>query len=237
MSNVIREFGVDWQVRDDTAFSPYRPENVTRYYAASPVDNLGNKLFPTTRRIGLSAPEGTAACIMTPASLGFGTYEVYLIGRMDAFDPTVVSAVWTHHDFKPDISVEIDFEFSPWRDQNRTKDRIQLGVFVGGKRVDAFPQRVFGASSYYYHRITLQQFPTISRVKAEGWWEINQTWKEYAQAEWAVKTPEMGQFKIGIGPMSNQTKYTLPKAASLPAKIVVAGFKFTPMSTTVAPPA
>lgn len=235
----LKAFGHDWVIRSDTEFSPYSDKNVSHYRQAIPVLKEATSaqateiskpllLVPTTERVSLRAPEGGAACIMTKAPLGYGTYETILIGRMDAFDPSIVTAVWTHHDLKPDISVEIDFEYSPWRDQNRSKDRMQLGVFVGGQRDSRYTQKLYGATSYYYHKITLQQFRKFSRVTVAGWWEMNQSWRDWAYAEWPVETPEMGQFKIGIGPMSTNAEYVLPRAASLPAKVVVAGFQYTP---------
>ena len=225
----VREFGQDWIIRSDTSVVPYSAANVTRFNQAAPLANDGSKIFEGTRRIGIAAPEGGAGCIMTRDVLGYGTYEVTLIGRMDAFDPSVVAGIWTHNDLAPTTrNVEVDFEFGPWRDQNRTVSRMQLGVFVNGQRDGAHPQKVFGAPSYLYHRITLQQLPTVSRVTCAGWWELNQEWKDWAYAEWQVPTPQMGRFKIGCGPCAKDARYTLPKSASLPAKIVVAGFKFTP---------
>lgn len=221
----VTEFGIPWIIRSDTNVSPYDPANVTRYNQASPLAKDGSKILPGTRRIALAAPEGSAGCIMTRDVLGYGTYEVTLIGRMDAFDPSVVSAVWTHNDIDPAKCVEVDFECSPWRDQNRT-DRVQLGVFAGGQRFGAHVKS--GMPSYLYHRIRLTQLPHMARVITYGWWEMNQKWQDYAYNEWTVPTPAMGRFKIGMGPAKVGEPYTLPKSASLPAKIVVAGFSFTP---------
>lgn len=234
---IIREFGVDWIIRSDTGFSPYSVNNVKVSNQASPVSLSGAKILPGTRRISLSAPEFGAACIMTKDVLGYGTYEVYLIGRMDAFDPNINSAVWTHNDYKPySACTEVDFEFSPWGDQNRRSDRVQLGIFVNQERPPdpsdpkklLYPSAVLGAPSYLYHRITIVQLPNLSRVKAAGWWSLNDDWHDYAYRDWEVPTPEMGQFKIGIMPVKKDVGYMLPKSASVPAKIVVAGFTFTP---------
>jgi hypothetical protein len=83
-------------------------------------------------------------------------------------------------------------------------------------------------TSYLYHRVVLTQLPHLTRITAYGWWELNQRWQDYAHAEWNVPTPEMGRFKVGVGPIRKDAKYLLPKSASLPARIVVAGFSFTP---------
>jgi hypothetical protein len=234
----FKSYGVDWIGSSDAVReTTYATKNISRYYQASPTSATGAKLFPTTARIGLTSPnDGTSACIMTKDALGFGTYEVLLAGRIDGFDPNIVAAVWTHADAEPRVAgnVEVDFEVASWGDQNRRTNRVQLGVFVDSKKPMAvidgvsrplYPNVETGVPAYLYHRITLTQLPTLSRVKAEGWWEANQTWKDWAFAEWAVPSPVMGRFKVSmwrLGP--NQ----LPVSGSAAPKWVVAGFKFTP---------
>lgn len=236
----VREYGVDWIIRSNAVReTQYLESNITRYYQASPADANGNKLFPTTRRIGLSCPDnGSSACFATKNSLGFGTYEVFLASRLDGLDPNIIAAAWTHVDSpdpRPAGHVEVDFEVSPWGDPNRRNNRVQLGVFVDAKKpmvkamdgtdVPKYPNVETGVPSFRYHKITISQFPHLSRVVAAGWWEGNNMWKDYVWGEWAVPSPLMGVFKVGLIRVQPNL---YPTSWSMPAKIVLAGFKFTP---------
>ena len=232
--NEVREFGIPWLIRRDVVpETTYKPENVTRYSQASPKAADGSALFPTTRRISLTSPNDSSALIATRDVLGFGTYEVLLMGRLDWFDPEVVVACYTHVDtpaVRPAGHVEADFEAAAWGDQNR-RDRIMLGIYQDAKKPmladgkPRYPDSLCGAPSFRYHKVTITQTPSMVRVVAAGWWDLNQQWKEYAWGEWAVMSPVMGRFKVSCW---RKRPYLYPASGSGPSKIVVAGFKFTP---------
>ncbi|MES2308080.1 MAG: glycoside hydrolase family 16 protein [Verrucomicrobiota bacterium] len=58
----------------------------------------------------------TGAEIWTQDRLGFGTYQIKLIGRPDQLDPNIVFGFfgYTTPDIGPDTTNEIDIEFSQW---------------------------------------------------------------------------------------------------------------------------
>lgn len=233
-------FGLPWVIRGDVVpETQYRAENVKVYAQASPKALDGTPLFPTTQRVSLASPNDSSALIATRDALGYGTYEVLLAGRLDMFDPNVIQANYIHAD-TPETRVpgytEPDSEaHGGWGDPNR-REKLTLGIFVDsgkpmvqladGKWVQKYPDQRFALGSYLYHRVTIVQTPTLMSVRHEGWWTPNQTWKEYAAASWPCPSPSNGVFKVSLWRLAPNM---YPASASGPAKIVVAGFSFTPL--------
>ena len=234
-------YGYPWVIRSDVLPDAVnKTENVKVYYQASPKALDGTPLFPTTQRVSLTSPNGSAAMIATKHPLGWGTSTVYILGRLDMFDPNVVAApLWLHAD-TPETRVpgytEPDSEaHGGWGDPNR-REKLQLGVFVNsvkpkvqlpdGKWVQKYPDYNFALGSFLYHRVSILQTPTRIEIVHAGWWTPNQVWKEYAKAVWDIPSPTNGFTKVSIWRLGDDM---YPASASGPPKIVVAGFKFTPM--------
>lgn len=235
----FKAFGFDWIARSDVLPDAVnRVENVKVYYQASPKALDGTPIFPATQRVSLTSPNGSAAMISTREPLGWGTSTVYILGRLDMYDPMVVAApLWIHAD-TPATRVpgytEPDSEIMGKGDPN-LRERLQLGVFVDsqkpmvqltdGRWVQKYPDARFALGSFLYHRISATQTPTMMSVKHEGWWHPNQVWKEYAAAAWPCPSPTNGVTKVSIWRLGDDM---YPASASGPPKLVVAGFKFTP---------
>ena len=236
----VQLYSYPWVIRSDVLPDAVnKTENVKVYYQASPRALDGTPLFPTTQRVSLTSPNGSAAMIATKHPLGWGTSTAWFIGRLDMFDPNVVAApLWLHAD-TPETRVpgytEPDSEIAAWGDPN-LRDRLMLGVFVDsqkpkvqltdGRVIQKYPDYNFALGSFLYHRISVTQTPTMMSVKHEGWWHPNQVWKEYAAAAWNCPSPTNGFTKVSIWRLGDDM---YPASASGPPKIVVAGFKFTPM--------
>lgn len=235
----FKAFGFDWIARSDTVpETQYRVENVSIYYQASPKSYAGEPLFPTTTRVALTSPAASSAMIATRDVLGWGTYEFLISGRLDMYDPEVVAACWLHPDTpatRVPGYVEPDFEVSAWGDPN-LRERLMLGVFVDSKKptvknmngieVYKYPDTKIALGSYLYHRVRITQLPNVCHIVAAGWWTPNQQWKDYAYASWNVPSPSIGVAKCGIW---RRRANLYPSSASGPSKVVLAGFKFTPM--------
>lgn len=231
-------FGIPWVIRSDAvAETQYKAENVSLYSQASPLAADGSKIFPTTRRIGLVAPNDSSACIMTRDALGWGTYEVLLAGRIDWLDPEVWVAAWTHPDTeRPPGFVEADIEAGSGGDQNKRNNRLMLGVYVDAKKpmvkrldgseVQKYPDALYGVPSYRYHKWTIIHTPSRVVCECRGWWDPHQMWKDYAWGAWDLPSPVMGRFKVGVW---RKRPNMYPASASGPSRIVLAGFKFTPL--------
>lgn len=232
-------FGYPWVIRSDTVpETQYRVENVKVFYQASPRANNGTPLFPTTQRVSLVSPNDSSAMIATRDSLGWGTYEFLLSGRLDMYDPEVVQACWVHPDnaaTRVPGFVEPDSEVAAWGDQNR-RERLMLGLFVDAKKpmikradgteVQKYPDSRWPLGSYLHHRVTISQTPSRVVIVHAGWWIPNQEWKDYAWAAWDIPSTSIGVAKVGVW---RKRPNMYPASASGPSRIVLAGFKFTPL--------
>lgn len=234
----VQLYGLPWVIRSDTVpETRYKVENVKLFYQASPKALDGTPLFPTTQRVSLVSPNDSSAMIATRDSLGWGTYEFLLSGRLDLYDPEVVQACWIHPDTpatRVPGYVEPDSEVAAWSDQNR-RERLMLGLFVDSKKpmvqapdgrmVQKYPDSHWALGSFLYHRVTITQLPHIVHIKHAGWWNPRQEWKDYAFATWNIPSPSIGVAKVGIW---RYRPNMYPDSASGPSRIVLAGFKFTP---------
>jgi len=211
------EFGYPWVAREGDlgAGSPWSAGGVTRYSESSGP-------FSGRRRIGLSASSFSCG-LKLDRVLGLGTYTVYLSGRLEAFDPSIVAAAWLYDDAAGrNGGVEVDFEYTAWRDVNNP-DRCHLGVINNWVRfgdVARTPARPFR-----WWMIRLTQLPTVSRVSVSGYRESDARWIETSAAEWKIPASIGATLRVGIwknGPL------LYPASQSVAPKIVVAGVEFAP---------
>jgi len=106
--------GYEWIVKDGTALGPgpnnWAAENVW-------VDETGKLHL----RISFNPDTKTWECssLKTTSSLGFGTYEWLVDGRIDQLDKNVVFGLFNYPtaDIGPDRTNEIDIEYAQWGNQ------------------------------------------------------------------------------------------------------------------------
>lgn len=226
----FKEFGYLWEERT-AEYEPgktYAADTVTKY--SEPINSKNLPVGVSTRRLGISAEKATtnASGIQIAKSLGFGSYEVILKGRLDGLDPSIAVAVFLHND---DLSVkkriEVDFEASLWNDPNHP-DGFSAGFFVNSARPPQSPKPLLSRSrGFLYHKITLFQSPVACSVVYEGWRESDQRWINSSSGNWAnIDSTDIGLLRISVWRFAEQM---YPPALSQPAKVAIAGFKFTPI--------
>lgn len=215
----FRAYGYDWIARSDSIGPvPLSPSLVTRYNQSAPIPGL------TTQRVGLSAASGSS-CVMLKDALGFGKYEVIIAGRMDTVDPSIVPAVWTNDDWKPDPDgVEADFEVMRGSGDPNDVNNAKIGVLVGKVKTRFGEWIQKPLPPLLYHRVTMLIEPGGTHITASGLRDGK--WLVYVSGSWHVNTPRPTRFKVGMLRLFGADRY--PASVNGPARIVVCGFSFTP---------
>lgn len=180
-------WGYNWDVRDgQRGINAWNKAGVTK-------DSRKDRL-----KFSLLDSDGLGAGVNLAQDLGYGVYQCVLIGRFDSTNPNFNVGAWLYND-KPtrQEQFELDYEHCQWGDQNR-RDRIQLSVFSPDmSNVHIEDQKTFNPGSFEKHRITLTYLPNVVKVQADGWWMLNNDWKNYAYFEKNRVNEPGATFRVG----------------------------------------
>lgn len=193
----------------------------------------------TKNRIRLHASTDKSAGILGP-KLGMGHYEIEMTGRLDGLDP---SQVMTAYLWDPSNN-EVDLaEFSRWNDANQYK--FLNMAFVKGltPATDTDPgtyqylnqhhisqdKPQLGVRGFDRFKLTLDWSPKVATVRAYGWWNLHQDWKEFGALEqYNIEGMDFGYFRVALWTMKIGPTYSA--SASRPTKYVtLESLKFTPL--------
>ncbi len=151
--NEITFCGRNWSIRDADIAGPgpngFDRRNVTR-------------ISEDQVRLDVTCRDGRWTCaeLQTVERVGFGTYQFWLIGRIDLMDPRLVFGFFPYPtpDVGPDGTHEIDIEFSRWG-----RRETACGHFT------VCPTKLPGSSATRVYDVSLQgDFTTHRMTRAPG---------------------------------------------------------------------
>jgi hypothetical protein len=220
-AKTIRFSGYDWTVKSGVTLGP-GPNNWDENNVW--VDDRGDlHLLLTTR-------DGQWYCseVSLNDRLGFGRYQIFVIGRIDTLDPNVVLGLFNYPtpDVGPDGTNEIDIEFAKWSDPKAPIGNYTVWptTTTKGPVSKRFPVHLTG--TYTTHRF---------------FWNSTSVFFQSLHGHYDDNTGQFGQWKyqptnplsyIPQNPMHIHLNLWLrhgqPPVNSQSVEVVVRSFTFTP---------
>lgn len=185
--------GYTWNVKNGTGLGP-GPNNWSSNNVW--VDSNGYLHMKISKVNGV----WYAAEIGTTQSLGFGTYQWWVEGRIDLLDPNVVLGLFGYNG--PDGANEMDIEFSRWGATGSTADNATYSVW---------PATTDSVHTYHPWRLSLSGTFTTQRYR----WESNRV---YFQTLGGHRDNDWNQIKSWEFTQTSTAQQLIPQDA-MPARI------------------